>query len=137
MFIKQKSSHSEFVVFSWKKQLYKRLCLSVHWSVGPFVRNALTKTAKTGRVQVNSIKFTTFCNYWPGRWQPCFYHWAIRICKWSWKSYWAGLQKAEHGVRRRQSWNGTFALIYLNHFFRQGLFCSIWVYWGWPIMVTP
>ena len=45
------------VVFSCEKQLYKRLCPSVSPSVGPSVRNALTKTAKTVRIQVNSSKF--------------------------------------------------------------------------------
>ena len=41
------------VLFSCEKQLYKRLCPSVC----PSVRNALTKTAKTGRIQLNLNKF--------------------------------------------------------------------------------
>ena len=49
-----------------------------------------------------------------------FFHRAIKNRKWLGKSFWARLPKAQHGVRRRQSWKRYFCLNLLELLFRAG-----------------
>ena len=42
----QKQFFSPLSIFSWEKQLYKRLCLSVRGSMGPWVRDLFFLNSK-------------------------------------------------------------------------------------------